>query len=93
VIFSAPPPSKGARSYRSAVRPRLSYKLTNQRKHAGGSQAKGTDDENSQEDRDFLFADLRHHQRSRFAISVGTCHEPPLRVWWQGQRVFFTICG
>lgn len=71
MIFPAPPPSKGARSYRSAVRPRLSYKLANQRKHAGGSQTKGTDDENSREDRDFLFADRRHHQRSRFMLSVG----------------------
>ena len=48
--------------------------------------------ENSQEDRDYLFADLRHHQRSRFTLSVAY-HGPPLRVWWQGYRVFFTICG
>jgi len=59
----------------------------------GGSQTKGTDDENSQEDRDFLFADRRYHQRSRFTLSVGTCHGPPLRVWRQGYCVFFTICG
>jgi hypothetical protein len=50
-----------------------------QRKRAGGNQTKGTDDEKSQEDRDFLFAGLRRHQRSRCTLSIKTCHGPPLR--------------
>jgi len=73
------PVSKGARSHRSAVRPRLSHKHADQRKRAGGNQTKGTGDETSQEDRDFLFAGLRRHQRSRCTLSIKTCHRPPLR--------------
>jgi len=77
--ISPMPVSKGARSHRSAVRPRLSHKHADQRKRAGGNQTKGTDDEKSQEDRDFLFAGLRRHQRSRCALSIKTCNGPPLR--------------
>src|SRR5208337_2798148 len=39
----------------------------------------GTDDEKSQEDREFLFVGLRRHQRSRCTLSIKTCHGPPLR--------------
>jgi len=73
------PVSKGARSHRSAVRPRLSHKHADQRKRAGGNQTKRTDDEKSQEDRDLLFAGLRNYQRSRCTLSIKTCHGPPLR--------------
>ncbi len=73
------PVSKGARSHRSAVRPRLSHKHSDQRKRAGGNQTKGTDDEKSQEDREFLFAGLRRHQRSRCTLSIKICHGLPLR--------------
>ena len=49
----------------------------------------GADDEKSQEDRDFLFAELRRHQLSQCALPVGACQyslSPRVRPQAPGQR-------